>query len=290
MSEETSKTANLVMAVVSLGFGLFIVFVGPFILQITYEAVLNVVLTAGSVPGQQFFYTPFTVPMFFYFYRAIGVMGGIFCILLSYSLWKGKSWAWPLTLLAIALPTIFSVLSLIPYMAHVMPLIGGMPPSLVIVLVGMVVYWIVLLFPRSDKMEKAARLCAFTFLGLLAGEAAVFCMQGAKVLGGVAHLSFGSNNPAPVLNSLITIFGFSWPLQIFTVIMCVAAIYLLAKRDPRGWWLGLIAGVTGMVANFPTQIVRMITVDFLITGILALLVVVSLMIPAFKKRLIEERE
>ena len=292
MSEEryeVSATARLVMGAVSLIFGLFIVFAAPFILQMTYEAVLKVVLTAGGTPPpppNQYYYTPFVVPMFFYFYRAIGVLGGITCILTSFSLWKGKSWAWPVTILGMALPTIFSVLSIIPYMAHV----GGMPPSIYIVIAGLFAYWIVLLFPRSDKMEKIARISAFTLLGLLAGEAAVFCMQGTKALGSIAEMSFNANSPGPVLTESLKIFGFSWPLQIATVIMCVLAIYLLAKRNPKGWWLGLGAGVTGMIANFPTQIIRMVTVDFLFTGILALLLVVALMIPAFKKKLIGETE
>ena len=288
MSEENytvSATANVVMGAVSLIFGLFIVLVSPFILQITSETVLNVVLTAGSIPGP-YYYTPFVATMFFYFYRAIGIMGGVACILTSFSLWKGKSWAWPVTLFSIALPTIFYVMFIIPYMAHV----GGMPPAIWVVVVGLFAYWIVLLFPRSDKMEKAARVSAFTLLGLLAGEVAVFCMQGLKVLGGAAEMSFNTNNPAPVLQDGVKIFGFSWPLQIATLILCVFAIYLLAKRDPKGWWLGLGAGVTGMIANFPIQLVRMVTIDFLFTGILALLLVIVLIIPAFKKKLIGERE
>jgi hypothetical protein len=286
---EVSATARLVMGAVSLIFGLFIVFAAPFILQMTYEAVWRVVLTAGGTPPpppNQYYYTPFVVPMFFYFYRAIGIVGGISCIITSYSLWKGKSWAWPVTMLGIALPTIFSVLSVIPHMAHV----GGMPPSIWIIVAGLFAYWIVLLFPRSGKIEKAAKISVFTLLGLLAGEAAVFCMQGTKALGSIAEMSYVANSPGPVLNEAIKIFGFSWPLQIATVIMCVLSIYLLAKRNPKGWWLGLGAGVTGMIANFPTQIIRMRTVDFLFTGILALLLVVALMIPAFKKKLIGENE
>ena len=292
MSEEryeVSATARLVMGAVSLIFGLFIVFAGPFILQIGYEAVLNEVLSAGGTPPpppNQYYYTSFVVPMFFYFYRAIGVLGGIACILTSFALWKGKSWAWSVTIAGIALPTIFTVLSIIPHLAHV----GGFPPSIIIIVAGMLAYWIILLFPRSDKMEKAARVTVFTLLGLLAGEAAVFCMQGTKALGGMAELSFNTNNPGFVLNESIKIFGFSWPLQIATVIMCVLAIYLLAKRNSKGWWIGMGAGVTGMIANFPTQIIRMVTIDFLFTGILALLLVVALMFPAFKKKLIEENE
>ena len=293
MSEEryeVSATAKLVMAVVSLIFGLFIVILGPYILQIGYEVVLNTVLAGGGTPPPPpnlFYYTPFVVPWFFYFYRAIGVLGGISCIITSYSLWKGKSWAWPVTIVSISLPTIFTVLSLIPYMAHV----GGLPPSISMVGVGLFAYWIVLLLPRSDIKEKAARVSVFTLLGLLAGETAVFCMQGTKALGSMAEMVFNTNNPAFLLKPEISIFGFSWPLQIATVIMCVLSIYLLAKRNPKGWWLGMGAGVTGMIANFPTQFVRWgVTIDFIFTGFLALLLVVALMIPVFKKKLIVEKE
>jgi len=292
MSEEryeVSATAKLVMGAVSLIFGLFIVFAGPFILQIGYETVMREVLSAGGTPPPPpnlYYYTPFVVPWFFATYRAIGVIGGIVCILTSYSLWKGERWAWPVTLVGMALPTIFSVLSIIPHLAH----IGSVPPSIFIIVAGLFAYWIVLLFPRSDIKEKAARVSAFTLLGLLAGETAVFCMQGAKALGSMAEMVFNTNNPAFLLNPDISIFSFSWPLQIATTIMVVLAIYLLAKRDRRGWWLGMGAGVTGMVANFPTQFVRWgVTIDFIFTGFLALFLVVVLMIPAFKKSLIGEK-
>ena len=54
MSEEryeVSATAKLVMGAVSLIFGLFIVFAGPFILQIGYETVMREVLSGGEKFG-----------------------------------------------------------------------------------------------------------------------------------------------------------------------------------------------------------------------------------------------
>jgi len=178
----------------------------------------------------------------------------------------------------------FSVVTFVPWVAHV----GGMAPSLIIIVVGVLVYLIVLLFPRSDKLEKVARACVFTLLGVLGGLVSTYAMQGTKAMMQVAVAAHSTQNPAPLLNPAAAIIGFSWPLQVFTTLMIVAAIYLLAKRNPRGWWLALIAGSTAIVANFPTQIVRMITPDFLYAGILAVLLVISLLIPAFKKRLIGE--
>ena len=71
--------------------------------------------------------------------------------------------------------------------------------------------------------------------------------------------------------------------------MCILAIPLLAERKPAGWWLALIAGTTVVVANFPTHFTRMVTVDFLVAGILGLILVILLLIPSFKKNLIENR-
>ena len=92
-----SSTARVGMAITCLVFGIFTLFIGPFIIQISFEAVLNVVIFGSStLPPTGFFYTAFVVPYFFYFYRGIGIVGGVICIIMAYYLWKGETKAYKL--------------------------------------------------------------------------------------------------------------------------------------------------------------------------------------------------
>jgi hypothetical protein len=289
MSEEGfSAVARLVMGLVALIFGFYTIIVAPLLYHINFQAVMSIVVPNSNTPGTQYFLTPFVVPMFFYFYRGFSTVGGIILVLVAYYLWKGELWAYPVAILATALPTMFNVLPMIPYIAHVMPVQGGMPPATTTVVFGMAVFIILLVCKKSDLLEKLAKAIVFITAGMLGGITAVFCMQGTKALSTASVMANAAQNPGPLVMPEMSILGFSWPLQMFTVGASLAGIYMMAKRSRKGWWLLMFAGVAGIVANYPTQIVRMVTTDFLMAGLLGTVLVIALVIPPFKKRLIEE--
>ena len=68
--------------------------------------------------------------------------------------------------------------------------------------------------------------------------------------------------------------------------MTFAAIPLLAARKPLGWWLALIAGLSGAAASLPTHFVRQATADYLIGAIMGIALVATLLVPTVKQRLL----
>jgi hypothetical protein len=67
----------------------------------------------------------------------------------------------------------------------------------------------------------------------------------------------------------------------------ISAIYSLGARRAHGWYLGVIGGSVTLVASAATHHVRHATSDYLYGALMGLSVVILLMIPAVKKRLLE---
>ena len=70
--------------------------------------------------------------------------------------------------------------------------------------------------------------------------------------------------------------------------MLFGSIPLMAERKKNGWWLALIAALTIVTIDIPTQIIRTKTLDYLVGALLAAGLVALLLI--FKDRLISENQ
>jgi hypothetical protein len=70
-------------------------------------------------------------------------------------------------------------------------------------------------------------------------------------------------------------------------VLTIITIYKLGNRQLSGWYMGVIGGLVTMVASGATHYVRHATVDYLLGALMGLSIVVMLLIPAFKKRLVE---
>ena len=73
-----------------------------------------------------------------------------------------------------------------------------------------------------------------------------------------------------------------------SVIMLIVSIPLLAIRKQAGWWLALIASLSILVIDVPTQIIRTKTLDYLYGSLLSLGLLLWLLLPAFKERLVSK--
>ncbi len=272
-----TPAARKTMAILAVVVGLFVTFVGPFLIQSSLDAIMEKV--ASLIPTQpQFTLTGVLLPIAFITLRGIEVVAGIALMLIAYPLWKGEKWAWPVALSCLSLPTMFGVITTLPYIVQF-----GKPSSAgLILLIGLVAYWTVLLLKKGDRTTKIARFFTFTMLGVVPGHLIVMVNHGIKGL-------IDRPDKPMFTDPMITIYGFEAPLNFIALVMCIIAIPLLASRSHKltGWWLGLIAGVTVIIANYPTHFVRMQTSDFFVAGTLGVLLVISLLIPVLKERLLE---
>jgi len=67
----------------------------------------------------------------------------------------------------------------------------------------------------------------------------------------------------------------------------LAAVYLIAMRRPAGWYAALIGALSAGIIGFATQTVRNATYDYLYQGLMGLAIVVTLLIPYVKERLVD---
>lgn len=273
---EFSKGTRTTMAILSVLFGVFIVTCAPFLIQKMLNETLGFV-SAHVVEEPGFKIAMILLPIFIFTFRAISVVAGISLIVLSVPLYKGKIDAWRFAMFCISLPTMFSVLFVLPYLAE----LGKPPITVVVLLVGLVTYWTFLLMRKGSRLEKLARFLTLTLLGMLPGHASILVVHGFKAL---------LTNPDKPLfpDPKVAIFGFEAPINFIIVILCAIAIYLVAAEKKIGWYLALIAGISAIVADYPTHFIRMQTSDFFVGGTLGLALVIVLLIPALNKRLVTE--
>ena len=274
-SNDFSPKIRLYLAVVMAVFGLFVVIGAPFLIQGSLDAILlRVVPKIPKEPNMMM--TAILLPTFFLIMRGIDFVAGVTLIVIAYPFWKGKRWTWAIALLAISLPTLFGVLTSLPHIVQY-----NRPPAAgLILLFGLIVYELVLLLRKSDKVTKWARFFMFTLLGVTAGHINVLVLHSLKetiVREGRPYFT----------DIMTTVYGFEGPINFVAMIFCILAIPLLASKSHKiaGWYLALIAGVSVMLANYPTHIIRMQTSDFFVGGSLGLGLVVVALIPAFRKAL-----
>ncbi len=272
-SDSSRKALTIVLVI----FGLFIIFASPFLIQGSLDAVIARV--APKIPeNPDFELTVVFLPTWFFTMRGITIIAGITLLAIAYFFYRGDTWTWPVALIATALPTIFGVLYSLPHLVQY-----GRPPAAGLVLVfGLVVFWLLLLLRRGTKIEKWARFFVFTFLGVTAGHLNVLVMHAIKNIIGRPEAPYFSD----IMNTVYTVQG---PVSFIAVVFCIVAIPLLASQQHKltGWLLALIAGIAIVLVNYPTHFIRMQTSDYLVAGSLGLGLTVVTIIPAFRKALLE---
>jgi hypothetical protein len=254
--------------------GIFLVVIAPFLVEWTMMPIF-----AGQSEAMKkepaLWSAQVMVSYFYPFWRVALIVVGIILLLTGYAFLKGEKWAWPVALSALSVPCIAGGHMIVPWFRFV----GGMPPAIFILLVGLVAYLALVLIPKGDFMLKSTRVIVFFLMGITAAESFV---------NGFATIRMLLARPeAPLFRgiqwSILTVGG---PLDWVVALGAFLAIPLLAARKPLGWFAGLGAGLLAVIGNFPTYYIRAVTLDYLYNGILGLALVTVLLIPAFRVRLL----
>jgi hypothetical protein len=271
-----SRGAKLTLTVLIVLYGLFVTVAVTFLIQGSLDAILaRIVPKIADEPS--FALTAILLPIFFFIMRGIDFVAGLTLIVIAVPFWKEETWTWPVALSCLSLPTLFGVLTSLPHIVQY-----GRPPAAGLLLVfGLVIFLLMLLLKSGSKVEKWARFLTFTLLGVTAGHINVLVLHSLK------NLIIREDKPL-FTDIMTTVYGYEGPLNFIGMVFCIVAIPLLAARKPVGWYLALIAGLTVLLANYPTHFIRMQTSDFFVAGTLGLGLTVVCLIPAFKKALIGE--
>lgn len=284
---ETPRNTRLgVVSLVVLAAILMIVLI-PFI---GFDMV-NPIVTAQQVRIEKFIaegnpqaplltYTVWLVSFFFPFWSTLSFVAGIVLLVLALPLYRGERWARGLALLCLAVPSIGGAYMIVPWMNFIGSAQGGFPPAIAIMMIGLIPYFTILLAEKVNLPQKAVDFLVFLMLGVSAAE---------NFANGHAAFRILFGHPKrPLFAEGIAITFFGWLSLWIGMGLCIAAIYLLGQKKISGWYAGLIAGLTTMVASGATHYVRHATNDYLYGSLMGLSIVVMLLIPFFKIRLVEK--
>jgi hypothetical protein len=263
------------MAAVVVATGLFLIVVAPFLIE--WSLIPIFAGQAERIKTQPSLWSASVMVSYFYpFWRVALITVGVILLLTGYAFLRGEKWAWPVALSALSVPSIAGAHMIVPWFNFVAK---GIPPAMFILLVGLVAYLTILLIPKGDKMQKVTNLVVFFLLGLTAAESFVNGFATTRML--------LARPGAPMFQgiqwSILTVGG---PLDWIVTVAAFLAIPLLAARKRLGWYVSLGAGFLAIIANFPMQYVRGVTLDYLYNGIMGLALVIVLLVPAFSERLV----
>jgi len=222
--------------------------------------------------------TTWLVSFFYPFWGTMSVLAGITLFVIAKALYDGKVRARGLALLCLAVPSIGGAYMIVPWMNFVGSKEGGFPPAVLIMFIGLISYFAVLLVDRGDLKQKVVDFLVFLMLGVTAAESFANGHAAFRIL-------FG-HPKRPIFAEGIAITYFAWLGLWVGFAMLVVAIYKLGSRKISGWYLTLTAGAIIMVVSGATHYVRHATLDYLYGAAMGLSLVVMMLIPLFKERLL----
>jgi len=273
--KDLSATWRIVLVIFALVVGLFLIGLAPIIVQRSLDPVLaELMVVVQERPQYLSGLTLFT--FFFPLWRALSFVGGVALLVSIPALYKGEEWTLPVTLTAYAMPSIGGMFMFLPFVSWVE---GAFPLPMIISWVGLLGFWGTLLIRRGDRLQKLADWLVFTFIGMLATHSFVLGVGAARQL---------MTRPGQPLYEGVQwwILSMIGHIDWIGAAMLIISIPLLAMRKKTGWYLALIAAISILAIDAPTQIIRTNTLDYLYGSLLAAGLILWLMIPAFKRRLI----
>lgn len=224
-------------------------------------------------------YSVWLVSFFFPFWSTMSLVAGLTLLVIALPLFRGERWTRGLALLCLAVPSIGGAYMIVPWMNFIGSAKGGFPPAVFIMTVGLIPYFALLLAEKVDATQKVVEFLVFLMLGVTAAE---------NFANGHAAFRILFGHPArPLFAEGVAVTYFGWLCLWVGMLLCTAAIYLLGEKKISGWYAGLIGGLVTLVASSATHYVRHATNDYLYGALMGLSIVVMLLIPVFKKRLLE---
>lgn len=222
--------------------------------------------------------TTWLVSFFFPFWGTLSVLAGLALLVIARPLYQGETWARGAALLCLSIPAMGGAYMIVPWMNFVWSAEGGFPPALFIMVIGLVPYFTLLLADKGDRTQKVVNFFVFLMLGVSSAEAFANGHAAFRILYG--HPS------RPQFGEGIAITFFAWLGLWVGAAFTIAAIYLLGQRRRSGWYLAVIGGLITFVVSGATHYVRHATIDYLLGSLMGLSIVLMLIVPEVRMRLL----
>ena len=289
MSQEvSSQLRKLVVALIIIA-ALFMIFVEPFLVEeMTYGVQAGQTqkinkLIADNDPMQHVLMPARVMVGWAYpLWMSLAVLGGFVLLLVAKSLYNGAVWAKGVSLVCLAMPACGGAYMLVPYMRFVYPTAKAFPPALIVMAAGLIPYFAILWFDRGDLLQKAIDGWVFLMLGVTAAEA--------WANGHAAHRILLGHPKMPLYAEGIFVLQPGRNLSWLALVLLVGAIYFAATRSKVGWYLAMSGAAAAAAAGIATHLVRATTWDWMFQFLMGLAIIIPLLIPMVKERLVETPE
>ena len=224
--------------------------------------------------------TPWMITFFFPMWGVLSLVAGIALLVIAKDIYNGEKWSRGLALLCLAIPSMGGAYMLVPWMNFIGSVKGGYPPAITIAMIGLIPYFVLILLEKGDWMQKIVDFLVFLMLGVASAESFANGHAAFRIL-------FG-HPKRPIYAEGIDMTFVGWFGLWIGAALTIAAIYLLGNRKLSGWYYGLIGGLVTLVTSGATHYVRHATNDYLYGALMGLSIVIMLLIPVFKQRLLKE--
>lgn len=277
MQEPT--TYSKVRAAAAVVLGLFLLVGAPFIIQNSLDPVLEELMVVVEERPQ--FLSGITLFTFFYpLWRALSFIAGMTLLVISPAIYRNQPWTTPVALTAYAMPSVGGMFMFLPFVSWVD---GRFPLPLIITAVGLAGYWVTIWLRRLPAIERLTDFLVLTFMGMLATHSFVLGVGASRML---------MTRPGKPLYE-----GIEWWVLTMIGDICwigaaalIASIPLIVMRKRAGWMITLVATLSILAIDAPTQVIRTSTYDYLYGSLLAAGLLILLLLPVFRRRLLPGSE
>lgn len=289
MLERTDRQVKLIVVGVVIIAALLMIALVPFVAFnmvnpiVTYQQERIAQFTAeGNPQAPLLTLTTWLVSFFFPFWGTMSVAAGVALLVIAVPLFNGKPWARGLALLCLAVPSMGGAYMIVPWMNFVGTKEGGFPPAVIIMMIGLIPYFAILLAEKVDLKQRVVDFLVFLMLGVTAAE---------NFANGHAAFRILYGHPQrPLFADGIAITYFGWVGLWLAAGLLIAAIYKLGVRQESGYTSAMIGSILTILVSGATHYVRHATLDYLFGALMGLSLVIMLVVPLFKKRLLNQYE
>ena len=254
MVENVTSRDRWVMAVVAVIAGILMLTVVPNIFIGAMDAVLKgIAVKLPTIPNPDVKAAPQIVTLFFPLWGALSMIAGATLLAIALPLYRGERWARAVAIGMAAIPAIAGAYLSGPivYFAK-----NAMPLFLVLMTIGLVPYFVLLLWGRASAGEKIGNFFLFLALGVTAAWS--FSNAGSSLRILMSRADF----------SALYVFLLGVPVAMIGVSAVIVGIPLLAARTRTGWWLSLIGLLNVTVGNILLYLSGLTSPEFLLGIIL----------------------
>lgn len=275
MNQKLSQKDRLTLAIIAGIAGVLCFTVLPYLAVQAMDIVLKGAAIKIPASGNPLIATaPRIVVTFFPVWAGLSVAAGLALLLVGRAIHQGESWARPAAIGLLAIPSITGAYYSGPVMFFGK---SAMPLFIIIALIGLIPYFLILLWGKAPAGEKVGKF----FLFLMLGVTAAWSFSN----GGSSLRMFWARPQEYVLGPSQYGFLFGFPVVWIGVVVTVISIAYLAAQTRKGWRLALVGLAIILVGNAYLFITHPSVKEFMYGIIMAVVSLVLLSVPAIGGKL-----